>query len=65
LAVKIKAKSETGLFWNEQGAVNCEKHIPYPGSDTWNWERWQAVTVSDKLEAARADISLRCECCKR
>lgn len=29
------------VFWNERGRVVCACcHVPYPGSDTWVWERW-------------------------
>jgi hypothetical protein len=33
----------TPLYWNRQGAVNCERHIPYKGSDTWRNEGWRKV----------------------
>ena len=34
------------LLWNERGQIGCTKstHSPYPGSDTWVWERWRVIT---------------------
>ena len=34
------------LLWNERGQIGCTKptHAPYPGSDTWTWERWRMIT---------------------
>jgi len=56
--------SPTGLHWNERGAVCCDRHIPFPGSDTWRWEHWAAMTIED-AEAWRAEYGdlPRCECC--
>lgn len=61
-------KSETGLYNSEQGAVGCEQHTPYHGSDTWRSERWQAVTWQYYFDAFRAypDLAARmmaCETC--
>jgi hypothetical protein len=39
---------QTALFWSERGELCCATHAPYPGSDTWNWERWQAMSESDR-----------------
>lgn len=48
--MRTKTKvSDTTLYWNEQGAIACEKHTPYRGSDTWTWGRWQEITA---IEAA-------------
>ncbi len=38
----------TTLFWSERGEVCCATHAPYPGSDTWIWQRWSPMTESDK-----------------
>lgn len=51
------------LFWSERGEVACGKHAPYRGSDTWEWERWQAVTPIDRREAYKMGERLRCETC--
>ena len=53
--------SRTGLYWNERGHIGCARHVPYKGSDTWNWERWEPVPA-DVLhhELGR---ELRCETC--
>ena len=40
------------LYWNEQGSVNCEKHIPYRGSDTWVFEHWKEITPNQRIEIA-------------
>ena len=54
----------TGLYWSERGAVCCADHIPFPGSDTWRWERWAHLAVHD-AEAWRDQVGElpRCECC--
>ena len=49
----------TGLYWNERGHIGCARHVPYEGSDTWNWERWMPVPT-DALELGH---QLRCETC--
>ena len=56
--------SPTGLYWSERGAVGCERHIPYPGSDTWRWERWRFLAV-DEAEAWRSELGdlPSCETC--
>jgi len=56
--------SPTGLFWNERGMICCEHHVPHPGSDTWRWERWNAMAVED-AEAWRSENGElpQCECC--
>ena len=52
------------LYWNEQGAIGCERHIPHKGSDTWNWERWVEVTSFDKIQWHKTQGSLMvCEIC--
>ncbi len=38
----------TTLFWSERGEVCCATHAPYPGSDTWIWQRWTAMTEMDR-----------------
>jgi hypothetical protein len=34
------------LYMSERGQIGCllPGHAPYPGTDTWTWERWQAIT---------------------
>ena len=34
------------LYWNEAGAVRCERHAPMRGSDAWCWEHWHAVPTA-------------------
>lgn len=56
--------SAADLFWSEQGAIGCARHVPYPGSDTWRSERWQAMTPTDRLEFAKTlGHPAACECC--
>jgi len=54
------------LYWNEQGAINCDKHIPMKDSDTWKSERWQKISVNDRLAIAaeQPTFTLQCEICK-
>ena len=45
---------EHQVFWNERGAIVCACcHIPYPGSDTWVWERWEEITPEIMVEIDR------------
>ncbi len=56
----------TTLFWSERGAVCCALHAPYPGTDTWIWERWRLITGAEQQEWARAVGSApRCEICRK
>lgn len=52
------------LYWGETGAIACGRHTPYPGSDTWSWERWQAVTPEER-HAFEAEVGhpMTCETC--
>lgn len=56
---------EHQVFWNQRGEVCCACcHIPYPGSDTWVFERWSEITpdlmaVIDKQGSGR----VACEGC--
>lgn len=53
------------IFWSEKGEVNCEKHAPYRGSDTWIWERWSEITPEVIAEIDRAGTTFKavCEVC--
>ena len=48
------------LFWSERGQIGCAKpgHMPFPGTDTFVWERWEPLDE----ETARKN-RLRCESC--
>ncbi len=48
------------LFWSERGAIACEKHAPFRGSDSWVWERWERVPHEAYAETA---FELQCETC--
>ena len=53
------------LFWSQQGAIACGDHIPYPGSDTWVWDRWQRMTDAERQAfQAEAGRPARCETCR-
>ncbi len=54
--------SPTGLFWSERGHVACAAHTPLEGSDTWLWERCEAVP-EEAVTAADGGHVLRCETC--
>lgn len=55
---------EHQVFWNEQGSIVCACcHIPYPGSDTWVWERWEEITPEMVIEIDRHGGSVACEGC--
>lgn len=52
------------VFWNERGEIVCaECHIPYPGSDTWIWERWTEITPEVAAEIDRQGGGIHCEGC--
>ena len=38
-----EARDRTMLYWSERGAVCCAEHMPWPGTDTWIWERWMLM----------------------
>ena len=48
-----EARDTSTLFWSERGEVCCALHAPYPGSDTWNWERWSPMTEEERREWTR------------
>lgn len=52
------------VFWNERGSIVCACcHIPYPGSDTWVWERWEEITSETMVEIDREGGHVACEGC--
>ena len=67
MAVARRAR-ETGdtstLFWSERGEVCCAQHAPYPGTDTWNWERCLPMAEAEQREWTRLlGRAPRCEVC--
>ena len=57
---------EHQAFWNERGTVVCACcHIPYPGSDTWVWERWEEIAPEIMLAIVRQGGRVACEGCGR
>jgi hypothetical protein len=61
---KKRATVKPGLYWNERGQINCEQHIPYPGSDTWVFEHWKKIDRASAKEAAEKGMELVCETCR-
>ena len=60
-----EARDTSILFWSERGAVCCALHAPYPGTDTWIWERWRLMTDAESQEWTRAlGQPPRCEICR-
>lgn len=54
------------LYWNVQGRVNCGKHAPYFGTDTWEWEQWSEVPMSGLIEWRRLEGKPQeCETCHK
>ena len=52
------------LFWNEMGRIGCADLTPYPGSDTWFWNEWRAITDAELRDYERAVVrAARCETC--
>jgi hypothetical protein len=54
---------ENDHFWSERGHITCFQHTPYPGSDTWEWERWEAITAREREELEREIGKVKCEVC--
>jgi len=56
---------EHQVFWNQRGEVACACcHVPYPGSDTWVFERWEEITPAMARQMLRElGQLLPCECC--
>jgi len=43
------------LYVSERGQIGCALpgHAPYPGTDTWVWERWNPITPREAAEFER------------
>ena len=53
------------LLWNDDGAVRCARHAPYPGSDTFEREAWRRMRDHEITAlAARTGAPTECECCR-
>lgn len=53
------------LFWSEKGEVCCALHSPFPGSDSWIWERWLPMTEEERREWTRLlGHPPKCEVCQ-
>jgi len=60
-----RADDRETLFWSERGEVTCAMHAPYPGSDTWRWERWSPMTEVERREWSRQlGHPPKCEVCQ-
>ncbi len=66
LAMKARESGDqTMLFWSERGEVCCATHAPYPGTDTWRWERWRLLTEEESREWSRqTGRPPKCETCR-
>jgi len=60
VSTQAARRSTASLFWNERGQIGCAKpgHMPFPGTDTWVWERWELVDAKTARENG-----LKCETC--
>ena len=68
MTAALKAR-ETGdrstLFWSERGEITCAIHAPYPGTDTWRWERWRLLTEEESRGWTRQlGHAPKCETCR-
>ena len=66
VARRARERGDTSiLFWSERGEVCCAQHAPYPGTDTWIWERWRPMTDGEQQEWVRTlGQPPRCEICR-
>ena len=56
--------SDTQVFWSERGEISCAGCcIPYPGSDTWVFDRWEEITPDVMAEIDRTGGSVACNYC--
>lgn len=54
------------VFWSEQGEIACAScPLPYPGSDTWVFDRWEEITPAIAAEVDRTGGSVACHYCGR
>ena len=52
------------LYWDQRGAIACERHAPIPGSDTFVWNDWRPITTSEAEEfAGEVGRPPACETC--
>ena len=58
---------EHQVFWNEWGEDACAgcDVLPYPGSDTWVFDRWEEVTPAVMAEIDREGGTVKCHYCGR
>ena len=66
VALKARAAGDSSmLFWSERGEICCVIHAPYPGSDTWRWERWRPMMEEETREWTRQlGNAPKCEVCQ-
>jgi hypothetical protein len=52
------------LLWSEQGRVCCPTHAPYPGTDSWRFDRWRRMSAREIASfAAESGLPVECEVC--
>lgn len=58
------ARDGSKVYFSERGEIACGEHAPYPGTDTFRWERWRIVTPAIAAEWARQGGGvMKCETC--
>jgi hypothetical protein len=65
-ALKARQQGDRSiLFWSERGQVCCAIHAPYPGTDSWKWERWRPMREEEMREWTRQTGNPpKCEVCR-
>jgi len=57
------------LYWSQRGAIACDRHMPFPGSDTFVWDDWRPITMveatSFEREVGRPPACDACEAIRR
>lgn len=38
------------IYNSIMGNIECEKHAPFKGSDTWVWDQYQEMTLEEQEE---------------
>lgn len=60
-----QAGDRATLYWSQQGEISCPVHMPYPGSDTWIFDRWMLMAMSDRDQwEVQTGAVPRCETCR-
>ena len=60
----METQTTNALFMSERGEISCLPHAPFPGTDSWDYDRWAPITKRE-AQAFERDIGRApaCETC--